>query len=278
MSPARDAATPQALFDMSGKVVVISGGGGKMGQGFASVLAHAGATVALCDLNGAVAQQAADEIATATGQTVVGFACDVANEAQVTELFRTIHERFGTVDVLVHNVMAKPPGYYRPFEEYPLETWDAAMAGNLTGAYLCCREASRYLGDRGAVVLTASIYGVVGPDERIYDGEAGANPYGGEDRLGAPGVYAASKAGIIGLARYLATHWGSRGIRVNVLTPGGVQDGQNASFVAGYEQRTPLGRMAEFSDYDGAILFLCSNASRYMTGANLVVDGGWTAW
>jgi NAD(P)-dependent dehydrogenase (short-subunit alcohol dehydrogenase family) len=156
------------------------------------------------------------------------------------------------------------------------------MEINLSGTFLCCREASKIMIEQstgGSIVVTASTYGVVGPDQRIYDGcSPGKNLYGGNFKLNAPASYSASKAGLIGLARYLATYVGSNGIRVNVLTPGGVFDGQEESFHAAYTQRVPLGRMAVWSDYNGAILFLISDASRYMTGSNLVVDGGWTAW
>ena len=128
------------------------------------------------------------------------------------------------------------------------------------------------------MVLTGSIYGVVGPDQRIYEGQSTPNPYGEADPLSTPASYSTSKAGLLGLVRHLATLWGSRGVRVNMLTPGGIEDGQDEAFLKAYSARTPLGRMASWADYQGAILMLCSDASRYMTGANLVVDGGWTAW
>ena len=132
---------------------------------------------------------------------------------------------------------------------------------------------------QGSIVIVSSIYGLVGPDQRIYRNCSPTNnPYGGSDSLNTPGSYAASKGGLIAFARYLAVLMGPDNIRVNVLTPGGVFDEQEEAFHQEYVQRTPLGRMAVWSDYSGAILFLVSDASRYMTGANLVVDGGWTAW
>jgi len=177
--------------------------------------------------------------------------------------------------------MSKPEGYYRPTDQYPEKTWEMALQGNLTSAFLCCRQAEKYLKNRhyGSVVLISSIYGVVGPDQRIYQGCLAAdNIYGSSDPLNCPAVYSATKAGLIGLGKHFAALWGPQHIRINILTPGGVYDGQAEPFHRKYSDRTPLGRMAVWSDFNGAILFLVSDASRYMTGSNLVVDGGWTSW
>ncbi len=268
---------PARIFALDGRVGLVTGGAGRMGREFAAVLARAGARVVLADLDAAGTDEAAQRVAKATGREVEGLACDVADEASVTAAFQAIQARHGRLDFLVHNVMAKPPGYYRPFDAYPTATWEQVLDANLTGAFRCVRAASQVLPRGGAVVLTASIYALVGPDPGLYEGLT-TNPYGGRDPLGLPASYAASKAGLVGLARWLATSWGSRGIRVNVLVPGGVEDGQDPAFVARYAARTPLGRMASWTDYNGALLFLVSDASRYMTGASLVVDGGWTSW
>jgi NAD(P)-dependent dehydrogenase (short-subunit alcohol dehydrogenase family) len=177
--------------------------------------------------------------------------------------------------------MGKPKDYYHPFNDYPLAAWKEIHDINLTGTFLCAREAAKIMEENagGSMVFTASVYGVVAPDLRIYEqSPPAANIYGGNYPLTTPAAYSSSKGALISLARYLAVALAPTGIRVNVLTPGGVYDGQDESFHSSYVQRTPLGRMAVWSDFNGAILFLVSDASRYMTGANLVIDGGWTAW
>lgn len=271
----------ESIFNLTGKVAVIIGGAGKMGQQFAITLGYAGAKVVLSDVDARKCKAMAKEVATLTSTSVIGLKCDASKERQVQELFRKVHNTYGRTDVLIHNVMVKPDGYYRPLSQYPVRTWKSVLNGNMTGAFLCCQEAVNYMkkSNGGSIVLTSSIYGIVGPDQRIYRGcSSEKNIYGGPDPLNCPAAYSASKAGLIGLARHLATSWGEFNIRVNVLVPGGVYDSQEESFHNEYVKRTPLGRMAVWSDYNGAILFLASDASRYMTGAILVIDGGWTAW
>ncbi|MCB2226143.1 MAG: SDR family oxidoreductase [Desulfarculaceae bacterium] len=272
---------PQEMFDLSGRVVLIAGGAGGIGQRMARALATAGARVIIADRDQARCAELAAGIAADMGGSLSGAALDVTDEAGVAELFAKVGRDEGRLDGLVYNVMAKPEGYYRPFTDYSWDTWRQVIEGNLGGAFLCCREAGKLMvpAKRGSVVLTASVYGVAAPDQRIYQGCSPAgNIYGGADPLSCPAAYTASKGGIIALGRHLAALWGPDGVRVNCLTPGGVFDGQEEAFVQAYTARTPLGRMAEFTDFDAAALFLLSDASRYMTGTNLVVDGGWTAW
>ncbi|MBN1293327.1 MAG: SDR family oxidoreductase [Candidatus Latescibacteria bacterium] len=273
---------PLKIFSLKDRIGIIAGGTGKMGQQFASVLSQAGATVVLADLSEEKCSTVAASLQPKSGGKVVGICCDVSRQESVEKTFSNIVSDYGRLDFLINNVMAKPEGYYSPFEEYSKVTWDKVMEVNLSGTFLCCREAVKIMKRQklgGSIVITSSTYGVSGPDQRIYrDCSPGKNIYGGNFKLNAPASYSASKAGLIGLARYLATYVGSKGIRVNVLTPGGVFDGQEASFHTAYTDKVPLGRMAVWSDYNGAILFLVSDASRYMTGSNLVVDGGWTAW
>ncbi len=271
----------ESLFNLKGKTAVIIGGAGKMGRQFAITLGYAQANVALGDIDARKCKAVAKEVTTLTGTSVMGLKCDASKEMEVQELFKKIHHSWGRVDILIYNVMTKPDGYYRPLDQYPVSTWKSILNGNMTGAFLCCREAVNYMkkSRAGSIVLTSSIYGIVGPDQRIYKGcSPEKNIYGGADPLNCPASYSASKAGLIGLARHLAASWGEFNVRVNVLVPGGVYDGQESSFHKEYVKRTPLGRMATWSDYNGAILFLASDASRYMTGATLVIDGGWTAW
>ncbi|RJX31640.1 MAG: SDR family oxidoreductase [Desulfarculus sp.] len=275
MSEARD------IFDLSGRVVLIVGGAGGIGRRMAAAIARAGAQVLIADQDSGRCQELARAIADEIGGRLAGLAMDVTQEAGVVQAFAGLGQEYGRLDGLVYNVMAKPSGYYRPFDQYPWETWRRVLETNLGGAFLCCREAGKLMlpAGQGSVVLTASVYGVVAPDQRIYEGSTSAgNIYGGGDPLSCPAAYSASKGGLIALARHLAALWGPAGVRVNCLTPGGVYDGQEEAFHQAYQARTPLGRMAAFTDFDGAAVFLLSEAAAYMTGVNLVVDGGWTAW
>ncbi len=270
-----------AIFGLKGKAAVIFGGAGKMGQQFAITLSYAGAKVVLSDIDAKKCKAAAREVAALTGTSIIGLKCDASKEGQVQELFKKVHDTHEKIDILIYNVMAKPDGYYKPLNQYPVSTWEGVLNGNLTGSFLCCREAKKYMekSHGGSIVLTSSVYGIVGPDQRVYkDCSPKKNIYGGANPLNCPASYSASKAGLIGLAKHLAVQWGEFNIRVNVLVPGGVYDNQEESFHNEYVNRTPLRRMAVGSDYNGAVLFLASDASRYMTGATLVIDGGWTAW
>ncbi len=264
------------IFDLTDKVGLITGGTGKLGLEFARVLAKAGARIVISDVSQCRCDEAAAEI-----DGSVGIACDVSNGEQVSGLFSRVGSELGRLDFLICNVMAKPDGYYRQFSDYSEETWDAVSNANLKGTFLCSRAAASLMkkSGGGAMVFLASIYGLVAPDQRIYEGcKPAENPYGADEPLNLPGSYVATKGGIIAYSRYLATQLASDGIRANVLSPGGVYDGQERAFHEAYTGRTPMGRMATYSDFNGAILFLVSDASRYMTGSNLVVDGGWTAW
>lgn len=270
--------TPQKLFNLSGKTGLIIGGAGKMGRQFSRVLVNAGAEVIVADLSIDQANDAAHN----AGASAEGFQADVSSEADVEKLFAHVAHKFGRLDFFISNVMAKPEGYYRKFESYTRETWDRVLSGNLSGTFQCCQRCFAMMkstGGGGSIVITSSVYGISAPDQRIYkDCTSAGNLYGGSDKLNAPASYSASKSGLVGFAKWLATYGGPNGIRVNVLTPGGVYDGQEESFHQEYIQRVPLGRMATWSDYNGAVLFLVSDASRYVTGTNIVVDGGWTAW
>jgi len=177
--------------------------------------------------------------------------------------------------VLLNNAAAKSANFFEPFETFALEEWNEVMAVNLTGAMLCAQVFGAAMAKRGggSMVNTLSIYGIVAPDQRLYEG----SEYLGR-AINTPAIYAASKAGLWGLTKYLAAYWGHCGVRVNAVTPGGVFSGQNGTFVENYARRTPLGRMAQADDVANAMRYLASDASKYITGHNLVVDGGWTVW
>jgi len=269
------------IFDLTSRTALISGGAGKMGQQFAAILSSAGCNVAITDINGDYCAEVAEKLSKNSRGKVIGFKADFYEEQEVVDVFAAARKELGLIDIFIHNVMPKPENYYAKLEDYKMETWNRVVGASLAGAFLGAREAAKDMKTKGAgsIVFTASTYGVVGPDQRIYkDCSAKNNIYGAKEALNQPACYSTSKGGLISLARHLASSWGKDGIRVNCLTPGGVFDGQEEAFHKAYNERTPLDRMAVWTDYNGAILFLASDASRYMTGANLVVDGGWTAW
>ncbi len=269
----------RALFDLGDKVAVVTGGAGILGTVFCRGLAEFGAAVAVVDVDGEAAAALAAEVTAASGRPAIGAACDVSDPASVAAMVQRVTAELGGIHVLVNNAASKTDdraAFLAPLERYSMDTWRRVMAVNLDGMF-CVAQAigARMLAQAtgGSIVQIASIYGLLAPDQRIYEG----SEYLGAP-LSTPAVYTASKAGVIGLTRHLATCWGDRGIRVNTLTPGGVQSGQNQTFQSRYAARIPLGRMAERDDLVGALVYLASDASRYVTGHNLVVDGGLSAW
>lgn len=262
-------------FGLEGRVALVTGGAGILGQHFVRALHDAGASVAVVDLRLPDAQAVAD----ALGPRAAAFACDVADAASVQACVAAVVERFGRIDILHNNAATKTANareFFTPFEDYSLATWREVMGVNIDGMFLMAQAVGRQMlqqGQGGSIVQTASIYGLVGPDSRIYEG---SNYLGGA--INTPAVYAASKAAVVGLTRWLATHWATQGIRVNCLVPGGVSSGQNSEFSDRYSQRVPMGRMAQADEMTGALLYLASPASSYVTGQVLAVDGGWTAW
>ena len=273
------------LFRLDGRVVLVTGGAGLLGRGYCDALLQAGARVVIGDLDGARAQALAAELGC---ERTLAQKLDVTSEDSVGQAVNAAVERFGTLDVLVNNAALTvrggserlaPADYFAPFEDYKREVWDQAVSVNLTGMLLCAQAAGRQMLSQnppgGVMVNVASTYGVVAPDQRVYEGVR--SPYT-DTGFNTPVSYAVTKTAVLGLTRYLATYWGSKNIRVNALTPHGVFDNHDEAFVRNFVYRSPLGRMARNDEYRGALLFLVSDASSYMTGANLIVDGGWTAW
>ncbi len=271
------------LFRLDGRVALVTGGAGLLGQRYCEALLEAGARVVIGDLDSGRAAELARQLSAAD---VLGTSLDVADEASVHACVEAAKDRFGRLDILVNNAALTvrggsetldPADYFARFEDYKRGIWEQALAVNLTGMVLCAQAAGRQMLQQGGGVMVniSSTYGVVAPDQRLYEGVK--SPYG-EVGFNTPVSYAVTKTAVLGLTRYLATYWGRQNIRVNALTPHGVYDNHDATFVSNFVARSPLGRMARNDEYRGALLFLVSDASSYMTGANLVVDGGWTAW
>jgi NAD(P)-dependent dehydrogenase (short-subunit alcohol dehydrogenase family) len=260
---------------LDGRVAVVTGAAGLLGREHCQALADAGARVVVTDLEPDVCAAAAARL----GPGHLACAADITDPAAVERLRDAALSRFGRIDVLVNNaalnerVERPDPGSGR-FESLPLETFRRALDVNVTGAFLCCQILGGVLAARGAgaIVNIASTYAVVAPDQSLYRRPDGSQSFYKS------AAYPVAKAAILGLTRYLAAYWGARGVRVNALSPGGVENGQEPGFVERYAARTPLARMARPGDYRGALVFLASDASAYMTGANLIVDGGFTAW
>ncbi len=272
----------QAKFDLKGRVAVITGGAGLLGAEFSRTLAEAGACVGVVDLNAKGAEKVAAGLVKARYQARA-FTVDVTDPPSVAAMVKDILREFGRLDILVNSAALDPkfdadavkrgitPG---SFEDYPLADWNAALNVNLTGLFLitqACVKPMLEHGKRGSIINICSTYGLNGPDQRIYVKNGKRVAY-------KPVYYTVTKAGVLGFTRYLAAYYAGTNIRVNALTPGGIFNDHDDYFVKNYSAKTVLGRMADRDEMNGALLFLASDASSYMTGGNLVVDGGWTAW
>lgn len=264
-------------FKLNGRSAVVTGGGGLLGSGFCHTLAQAGASVIVADQNLAQAQKVAADIA---GNQAIALEVDVTEANSVQKMITATRETFARLDILVCSAALDPKfdphhaeNHDLSFENFPLDSWQQALDVNLTGVFLSAQAAAPIMLEQGGgvIVMISSIYGFFGPDQRIYERSQKPKQY-------KPAYYSASKAGVLGLMRYLATYYAGKNIRVNALSPGGVYNDHEDAFVQEYAARTVLGRMAEREELNAALLFLASDASSYMTGSNLVVDGGWTAW
>lgn len=266
------------LFNLKEKVVIITGGAGLLGRQYSEALSNLGAVPIIADMDGALAEETASELEKKHNTKVRGFGVDVSNKKSLESCRDKVLGEFGRIDVLINNAgisgkvadVTVAPG----FEDYPLTEWEKALDVNITGMFLAAQIFGREMVKQGSgvVVNICSIYGILSPDQRIYEKE------GVPKNFIKPVSYSVTKSAVLNLTRYLATYWGKKGIRVNTLTPGGVFDSQDAEFVKKYSERTPMGRMANPEDMVGPMLFLASDASKYMTGANLIIDGGWSAW
>lgn len=273
-------------FRLNDKVAVVTGGPGLLGTEFCRTLAEAGAAVVVADIDA----EAVNTLTTTlirSGYHALGVATDVTLPESVQTLVEETLATFGRLDILVNSAaldpkfdsqalaeMSQQGAISGAFEDYPLDSWQAALDVNLTGMFLCCQAAVKPMltqGKKGSIINICSTYGLVAPDQRIYQRD-------GQQKSFKPVYYSVTKAGVLGLTRYLAAYYAGTEIRLNALTPGGIFNDHDEVFLQAYSTRTVMGRMANKDEMNGALLFLASDASSYMTGSNLVVDGGWTAW
>lgn len=262
-------------YDLTSKVVFLTGGAGFLGPAYANVLSECGANVVVTDLDEWRCKQVVEELRSKYKTDPIALALDITKKDAVDRATRLVAERYGHIDILINNAAYHQlehvvAGTAASLEEFPLRTWQRTIDVNLTGALLCSQAVGKVmLAQGGGVILNvSSVYGVVAADQRIY----------GSSGLNSNVAYAVTKAGLINFTRYLASYWQGRNIRVNSISPGGVFRGQDPEFVKNYTYRTMLGRMADVDDLTSAVLYLVSDASKFVTGFNLVVDGGWTAW
>jgi len=260
------------LFDVKDRVVIVTGGAGQLGRQFSTALLNLGARVAVFDV-------AKAHFEACTNQQR-SWAVDVTDKTSIAEALREVEHRWGAPHALVNAAAIDSPPDASGLENGPLESYPEASFArvldvNVKGVLLCCQVVGQSMAraGRGSIINVSSIYGMVSPDQRIYeyralDGEAFFKPV----------AYSASKSALFNLTRYVATYFAPKKVRCNTLTLGGVYNGQDQRFLEGYHARVPLGRMAQQDEYNGAVVFLVSDASSYMTGSNLVIDGGWTAW
>ena len=267
------------LFSLEEKTAVVTGGVGILGKRFCTGLAEFGANVAVIDIDETSANVFAKELSDAYGVKTVGIGCDIASPDSVNSMVQSVVNTLGIINILHNNAQshsADPVAELASFEDYSLDEWRHTMSVNVDGYFLVAQAVGKQIltqNTGGSVIQTASIYGLIAPDQRIYEGSF----YNGRP-MGTPAVYTVSKAATIGLTKYLATYWANQGIRVNTLTPGGVESGQNDTFKEKYSARIPLGRMAHKDEMVGALIYLASEASSYVTGQNIIVDGGLNVW
>jgi NAD(P)-dependent dehydrogenase (short-subunit alcohol dehydrogenase family) len=271
----------RADFSLTGRVAIITGGAGLLGVEHAAAIAAAGGIPVLADLRGDDARERAAEMSTTFGIRAMGIACDVTSPASVESLLADVRGRYGRVDILVNNAANNPKVEgagtdFSRLEHFPLDQWESDVAVGLTGAFLCAKVIGTALAEQrhGVIVNISSEYGMLAPDQRLYRVEgvlAAEQPV-------KPVSYTVVKAGLHGLTLYLSTYWAASGVRVNTITLGGVEHDQPTAFVERAAMRIPMNRMARPHEFRGALIYLCSDASSFVTGANLVVDGGKSVW
>lgn len=257
----------------------MTGGLGILGKRFCSGFAQCGANVVVVDLDEKKSYDFAGELSSLYGIKALGIGCDVSSPDSVRLMVQRVTEELGDINILHNNAASKSSdlnAFFETFENYSLDEWRKIMAVNVDGMFLVAQAVGKEMvksGRGGSIIQTASIYGVVAPDQRIYEGSY----YLGR-QINTPAVYAASKGAVIALTSFLAAYWADKKIRVNTISPGGVDSGQNEKFKTNYSNRIPLGRMADPDEMVGAAIYLASDASSYVTGQNIIIDGGLVTW
>lgn len=264
-------------FRLSGRTAVVTGACGILGRHFCIGLAEAGANVVAIDVSRDQLDELEAEVS-AMGVRCIGYVCDVSKREEIIETVAQAVAVFGRLHILLNNAASKSADLDRFFDSvsnYTEKTWREVMSVNIDGVFWVAQAIGSHMAEQGggSIIQTSSIYGAVAPDQSIYE----ESHYMGR-QISSPAVYSASKAGVLGLTKYLACYWAKQGVRVNALIPGGVASGQNDEFAKRYSARVPMARMAKAEEMVGAVLFLASDAASYVTGQSITVDGGLTAW
>ena len=260
------------IFDLTDKTVILTGAAGYLGGNYADGLSQSGANVVLADINYQGCKKLEHKIREKYDVDPLSVKLDLTQSKSINNLVSKITKKYSNIDVLINNAAYQGTPKIRTagFENLTLETWNQAISVNLTGIFLLSQQIGKIMKNQkfGNIINISSIYGIVGADQRIY----------GKSGLNSAVFYAATKGAVLNLTRYLASFWNRTGIRVNTFSPGGVENKQDKNFIKNYSKKTMIGRMARNDEYVGALIFLASDASSYMTGSNLIIDGGWTAW
>jgi NAD(P)-dependent dehydrogenase (short-subunit alcohol dehydrogenase family) len=275
--------SPQSRFRIDGKAAVITGGAGLLGYQHARAIMSAGGIPILLDINEKLAQEKAKLLSDTFSRECYGYYSDITDKKSIQVICSQLTDQFGSVDILINNAANDPKVNEKPgekpwsrFEQFPENVWDLDLAVGLKGSFLCSQVFGSEMVNRrkGVILNIASDLGIIAPDQRIYRKEGIAD----DMQMVKPVTYSVVKHGIIGLTRYLATYWADKGVRVNALCPGGIYNGQPPEFVEKLINLIPMGRMAEVDEYQCALIFLVTDASSYMTGSILNIDGGRTCW
>lgn len=257
-------------FELTNKVIVITGACGLIGKAFCEAVAQYGAHVVVADIEAANPEGFAAELEDRHGRKMVGKALDVANKSQVSELLDIALSVNGRIDGLVNGHQNKTKSFFEPFEEYGEDNWDAVVETNLKGTFLTCQIIGTWMANNsgGSIVNIPSTYSVVAPNQNLYKGT----------NLGCPAAYSASKGGVDALSRYLASYWATKKVRVNMITPHGVWNNHEEQFEQNFARFSPMERLSYNHEVAGSLIYLLSDASTYVTGDNMLVEGGWTVW
>jgi len=268
------------LFSLEGYIAVVTGGMGQLSIEYSCALIERGARVAIFDIANVPKTNDKRFLKGLDGQQISPFTVDVTKREEIVSATQKVVKSFGVPNILINNAALDsppdaPPEEVGPFEEFPESSFDKIMNVNVKGTFLCCQVIGKIMAEkeRGSIINISSIYGLLSPRQDIYDFRRKTG-----ETFFKPAAYSVSKSAVLNMTRYLATYWAKKNVRVNTLTLGGVFNNQPDEFLEQYCKHVPLGRMADAREYVGAVVFLASEASSYITGSNLIIDGGWTAW